>query len=340
MRASLMKSVLPPLVFVVAAVGILWIVNAFMLPLVNFINVISSGSFWRRGQPGMPLWWDDVMKYAAISIAVTTGLWLVMILLMLLRGSALVVFVGRLFGRNKNQARRGTLRRMMGMLMWFLTFFVLFVFMVGLTGGFDFSKALWKMRREAAFECPGDTRRGSNETTLIIISGWGLMLWISTLIIAIILKIRHGEMERRTLVWLLSAAMEKGIPLPSAARAFADERHDKLGIRARRLAIVLDQGLPLDRALSASHIRLPNDALVAVRTGCNAQGTAELLKQAARNASIIDIAIQGAVGRLVYLLLFMFFTSFVLGFVNVKIVPAFQKIFQIFISHCRRLVWR
>ena len=61
-------------------------------------------------------------------------------------------------------------------------------------------------------------------------------------------------------MWLLGVATEKQIPLPEAVQAFADERMDKLGIRAHRLAIALNQGLPLDRAIAATEIRLPNDA--------------------------------------------------------------------------------
>jgi general secretion pathway protein F len=156
------------------------------------------------------------------------------------------------------------------------------------------------------------------------------LLWLATVVIAISVRVRYGQMERRVLLWLLAVAAEKGIPLPDAAQAFADERFDKLGVRAHRLAIALGQGLPLDRALAATEIRLPNDALVAVRTGCDTGGLAPLLKSAARHAAGIDAAIQGIVGRIVYLLLFMIFTSFVIAFIQIKIVPAFQKIFQDF----------
>ena len=42
--------------------------------------------------------------------------------------------------------------------------------------------------------------------------------------------------ERRALLWALAVAVEKGIPLQQAARAFADERSVQLGLRASRLA--------------------------------------------------------------------------------------------------------
>jgi type II secretory pathway component PulF len=96
------------------------------------------------------------------------------------------------------------------------------------------------------------------------------------------------------------------------------------------LAIALDQGLPLDKALAASDIQLPNDALVAVRAGCATGSLAPLLKSTSRYVASMDAAIQAAVGRIVYLLIFMFFASFTIAYMQIKIVPAFIKIFSDF----------
>jgi type II secretory pathway component PulF len=96
------------------------------------------------------------------------------------------------------------------------------------------------------------------------------------------------------------------------------------------LAIALNQGIPLDRAIAATEIRLPNDALVAVRTGCAAGGLGPMLKSVARHATAIDVAIQGVVGRVAYLSIFIIFMSVVMAYIQIRIMPALQKIFADF----------
>jgi type II secretory pathway component PulF len=158
----------------------------------------------------------------------------------------------------------------------------------------------------------------------------GFLLWLATLVIALMILIRYREMERRTLLWSLAVAAEKGIPLTSAVRAFAEERHDGLSYRARILASALEQGLPLDKALEVSSNRLPNDALVAVRTGCEVGGLAALLKKAVRHSATVDSAVHAAVARVMYLITFVFFAAGIMTFLAIKIVPAYQKIFEDF----------
>ncbi len=75
----------------------------------------------------------------------------------------------------------------------------------------------------------------------------GVFLWLATLVVALMTYIRHREMERRSLLWLLAIATERGIQLDSAMQAFADERNDSVGYRAHLLAEALRQGLPLDQ---------------------------------------------------------------------------------------------
>src|ERR1700686_3525096 len=69
---------------------------------------------------------------------------------------------------------------------------------------------------------------------MVAVGGFvGLLLWLLTPIISQVIAVRYRETERRSLLWLLGVAAEKGIPLSTAVRAFADERHDALGRRAR-----------------------------------------------------------------------------------------------------------
>ncbi|HEY2827729.1 MAG TPA: type II secretion system F family protein, partial [Pirellulales bacterium] len=329
-RAALLQSILPPIVFIIAALGMLWIIDALLLPLLGFVNALTTGLWWSKNRPATPLWWDDAVKYAALSVAVVIVVWLGIILLIGFRNSAFGTFLNRLAGGDAVK-RRSLIWLFAKYIAWILTFVVLFVLMVGLTGGFD---VLQRIVEQASGGTSGfyyGSRRPSGDLSIIIIiAGWGVLLWLATLLIALMVRIRYGKMERRALLSVLAVASEKGIPLPDAARAFADERFDALGVRAHHLSIALSQGLPLDKALAASGIELPTDALVAVRTGCSTGGLAPLLKSIARHSANVDATIQGLVGRFVYLLLFTFVTAFVILYIQIKIMPVFRAIFNNF----------
>jgi len=157
-----------------------------------------------------------------------------------------------------------------------------------------------------------------------------IFLWLTSLVVALMIFVRYRQMERRAMLWSLAVAAEKGIPLASAVRAFAEERRDGLGYRARLLAEALEQGMPLDQALEQSYTRLPNDALVAVHTGCQTGTLASMLRSVARNAATLDAAVHAAVARVVYLVTFSFFAALVMIFLAMKIIPAFMKIFADF----------
>ena len=95
---------------------------------------------------------------------------------------------------------------------------------------------------------------------------------------------RSREMDRRALLGMLAIAVEKGIPLGTAVRGFAAERRDRLGSKLRYLGQLSDRGVRPDVALAQAEISLPDDALVAVRTGVDSRSLAVLLKGAARSA--------------------------------------------------------
>jgi len=157
-----------------------------------------------------------------------------------------------------------------------------------------------------------------------------ILLWMALVIVVLMIFVRYRQMERRAMLWSLAVAAEKGIPLASAVRAFAEERRDGLGYRARLLAESLEQGVPLDQALEQSFMLLPNDAMVAVHTGCQTGTLASMLRSVVRNAATLDAAVHAAVARVVYLVTFIFFAAYLNVFLALRIIPAFQRIFQDF----------
>jgi general secretion pathway protein F len=88
--------------------------------------------------------------------------------------------------------------------------------------------------------------------------------------------------ERRSLLSVLGIAVERGIPLSEAARAFAAERHDLIGVQALRLAELLEQGTPMSQALSMSGVRLPADAELAAQLAPKSGSPGAMLREAVR----------------------------------------------------------
>jgi type II secretory pathway component PulF len=295
LRAALIHAVLPPLAFVVLAVGTFFVANATMSPLMGLIQDLSAGGRRRGASGGIGLS-DGDFKDAMLGLLVLGSVWLALSIMFWSRKSALGYMLGELSGMRQPDRTtwRGVLLVLAKILFWLLTFWILAIVMIGLA------------------------------------SEWGFLLWLATIVIAVMIAIRRGQMERRNLLWILSTAVDKGFPLSSAARSFADERDDRLGRRVRRLALSLDGGARLDTALAEARIRLPIDALVAVRTGSRRGGLATLLKTSVRQAGQLDAPVHAAAGRFIYLSSLILFSAFVLAFVMIKIVPAYEHIFSDF----------
>jgi type II secretory pathway component PulF len=295
MRAALMRNVFPPVVFISIALGALWIANAMIMPMVMLMRGLSVGL--PKGRSGGPLSADTLEERIILGIAILIGVWFVTTILIVLIRSTLGSFLFMLTRRNTDSGRIGrwdTLLSMCRAGYWILSLLVLLIVMSTLAGVA------------------------------------GFFLWLVALAIIVMFVVRFGEMERRSLLWLLAVAMEKGVPLGNAAHAFADERRDRLGRKTRRLAIALQGGAPLDRAVDTSRISLPTDALVAVRVGSNLGGLPELLKSVNGGGALADAATQAATGRATYLVFLIIFTAVPLTFLSVRIFPAYQKIFADF----------
>ena len=86
-------------------------------------------------------------------------------------------------------------------------------------------------------------------------------------VVVVFIARRYFEAERRSLLWVLMAAAERGIPLEAAVSAFEDERDDVIGKRARTLADYLEAGVPLALALQRSRNPVPAAALLAADLG-------------------------------------------------------------------------
>lgn len=139
------------------------------------------------------------------------------------------------------------------------------------------------------------------------------------------------QSERRALLDMLGIAAERGIPLESAARAFADERGDELGLRAAHLADLLEAGMPLPEALSASgHYYLPTDARLAVRMGTETGSLGPALKNITGMGQTLETTLRTLSVKYLYLIVLFNVGVLILTFVMLKIVPTFAKMFDEF----------
>ncbi|MEO8494094.1 MAG: type II secretion system F family protein [Planctomycetota bacterium] len=154
--------------------------------------------------------------------------------------------------------------------------------------------------------------------------------WVVILAIIIMAVGRYRSAENRTLLWCLAAAAERGIPLEHAARAYALERSDELGIRAARLADLLEGGTPLSLALAETRVRLPLDMLVAVRVGIETGDLGTALAKVAKYDDDADMMLRSIFEKVFYLGVVANLLVGILTFIMLKIVPVYAKMFDEF----------
>ncbi|MEX0820421.1 MAG: type II secretion system F family protein [Pirellulaceae bacterium] len=183
---------------------------------------------------------------------------------------------------------------------------------------------------------------------IMTIAGWVLILtgilgttvqmfvfggpFSALVIVAIILMVvgRYRAAENRTLLWCLAAAAERGIPLEQAARAYSQERSDELGIRAARLAELLEGGTPLSLALGDTRIHLPLDTSVAVRVGIETGDLGAALAKVGKYDDDADTLLRSIFEKVFYLAVVANVLLGILTFIMLKIVPVFARMFEEF----------
>jgi len=154
----------------------------------------------------------------------------------------------------------------------------------------------------------------------------GLALVIAVAAVVAEALVRRRASGQYALLWLLTVAAERLIPLVPAIEALAREGGSLAG-RARYLAAMLRAGVPLPEALQRVPGLLPYGALPLIRVGYESGALAAALRRAASVSDLRRPLWLAAAGRLVYLAVLVFFGTCVVTFVMYKIVPSFEKIF-------------
>jgi type II secretory pathway component PulF len=199
-------------------------------------------------------------------------------------------------------------------------------------------RALYGRQRLAAAD-PMQMLLSMSSTILFVLAGlglivglmglWALMIPMPVVFVVLVLmtidRMRHSE--HRALVWALSAAAQKGVPLSEAARAYADETMGDTGVRALALAEAVERGEPLAQAVRTARLRMGTAMKLAVRLGERLGMLGPAMRQQLGASHQIDAALRDAIGRFFYLVGVAFILSGILTFMMLKIVPVFQRMF-------------
>jgi type II secretory pathway component PulF len=165
---------------------------------------------------------------------------------------------------------------------------------------------------------------------VLMTAGTALVLLPVVAILLVGAIARYQDGERQSLLRVLLVAAERGIPLEAAANAFANERNDVSGMRARLLADYLEAGMPLGQALKRSRNRVPPAALLAADLGQQTGALGAALRQVVDQADETEGTLRSTLEKFFYLAMVGAFALAVLAFVMVKIIPVFCKMFQDF----------
>lgn len=196
----------------------------------------------------------------------------------------------------------------------------------------------------------GARRRGGDDLMwrVLVVTGWllilagclgmlvGMLSWIAIgfwlmLIVVLLMALgKYQDAERKSLLWVLAVAAEKGIPLPGAARSLAEERSPWAGRGAAQLADLLERGVPLPQALEQSRQSLPMDALLAARFGTRTGRLGAALRRVPGRTGAQEAAIRSCIEKLLYLSLIVLLGTSVLSFFSLLVVPRYSMLLASF----------
>jgi len=142
--------------------------------------------------------------------------------------------------------------------------------------------------------------------------------------------LRHRRAQQYTLLSTLAVAAERLMPLAPAVAAFADERWGLMGLRARRLASLLEAGLTLPDALDRTPGLVSRQDQATIRVGQESGALAESLSDVVRSHQLHAPLWNQTMGRVLYLWGLILFACPIVAFMMTRIAPEFRTIFEEF----------
>lgn len=145
----------------------------------------------------------------------------------------------------------------------------------------------------------------------------------------IIVLFQRRSSRQQGLLWILSIAVSRGMPLGPAVTAFADQYSGWFRLQVQALGRLLDEGSSLSSAVKRLPGLLPADARLLIRTGEHADSLDVGLNHAAESRSRRQ-PVAPVLGRLFYILVILLQVQLMMGFILYVIVPKFEAIFNDF----------
>lgn len=170
---------------------------------------------------------------------------------------------------------------------------------------------------------------GVAEGCVLLLSWFTLILLAAAGIVASIAQWRYQASQRAALLASIHCAAQKLMPLAPAVECFADEWSGAFRRLARRLADSLAAGAPLSQALRQSRGLVSPKAMSVIEAGEEAGVLSAAIGEAARLALPRE-SLAKAAAPVWYLIDMLLLAGAIVGFLLIKIIPAFIKIFSDF----------
>lgn len=167
----------------------------------------------------------------------------------------------------------------------------------------------------------------------LLIGPFCIIAWPVLTLILLASAVRYVRSESRALVAMLAVAAERGIPLTSVARDFAEERSGFVSSRAARLADYLNAAVPLAVALKrsgAGFALFPPELLLAADVGERTGTLGVCLSDALAQLEDLDRTRGSVWEKSLYVGGVILIGIAILTFVMIKIVPVFAEMFDEF----------
>jgi type II secretory pathway component PulF len=189
---------------------------------------------------------------------------------------------------------------------------------------------------------------------LLVITGWivlltGVLLYVlmttwsaatamlPAVIVILIAGVRwYRRAEGRTLLWALTDAADRGIPLAAIARAYGDETRGLLGSRAVKLAEYLEAAVPLSLALKLANISVPLDVQLAADVGERNGTLGVSLRKVSQQIDENDLIMRAVMEKAFYLIFLCCWVPLalvvLLTYLLIRVLPIYQELTEQFQS--------
>ena len=157
-----------------------------------------------------------------------------------------------------------------------------------------------------------------------------LVAFIVLAIYGIVAFVSYNASEQRALMYALSVAAKKQVPLPEVAAAISQESMGPSSWKARRLSLLLEQGAALPDALRTSHRNLSNEVRMAAACGWKMDCLGTALATGLATQDTFAAVTRQTVLKIVYIFIMLLIIMAVVAWTCVFILPAFEAMYRDF----------